>query len=79
VNTEVSRAGANFLADEMLVNNILDLARKNEIRLARNEVKVERFAGQIHLTIHYTVPVDFIVLKKDLNFEIKTSSFVGRL
>jgi len=79
VNTEVSRAGANFLSDESLVNSVLDLARKNEIRLARNEVKIERFAGQIHLTIRYTVPVDFILLKKDLNFEIKTSSFVGRL
>jgi hypothetical protein len=79
INTEVSRAGAHFVDDETLANNIIDLARKNEIKLVRQQIKVERFAGQIHLTIQYTVPLDFIVVKRDWNFEIKSSSFVGRL
>jgi hypothetical protein len=79
INTEVSRAGAHFVDDETLANNVIDLARKNEIKLTRNQIKVERFAGQIHLTIQYTVPLDFIVMQKDWNFEIKSSSFVGRL
>src|SRR5262245_10597706 len=79
INTEVARAGAHFVDDETLANNVIDLARKNEIKLQRNQVKVERFAGQIHVTIQYSVPLDFIVMKKDWNFEIKSSSFVGRL
>jgi hypothetical protein len=79
VRTEVSRAGAQFLDDETVMKNIIALARRNEIRLTRNNVKLERFAGQVHITVKYTGPVDFFVFKRDMEFEIEASSFVGKL
>jgi hypothetical protein len=79
VKTEVSRTGAHFLDNETVIKDVLDLARRNEIRLSRENISIDRFAGQVHLTIHYSVPVDFILFERDLNFEIKESSFIGTL
>jgi hypothetical protein len=79
VKTEVSRAGAQFYADEVLLKNLLDLARRNELRIKRENIKLERFAGQVFVTIHYSTLVDFIVFERDINFDIKASSFIGRL
>jgi len=79
VRTEASRAGAQFLDDETVMKNILAMGKRNEIRLTRDNVKLERFAGQIHITVKYSVPVDFIVFKKDMEFEVQASSFVGKL
>ena len=79
VKTEVSRAGARFYNDEVLLKNILDVATKNEIRLKRENVKVERLAGQVHVIIHYQVPVDFVVFQHIFDFNIKASSFIGTL
>jgi hypothetical protein len=79
VKTEASRAGAHFFDDETIIKDILDLAKRNEIRLARENIKVDRFAGQIHLYITYAVPVDFVLYQRNLNFEIKASSLVGAL
>jgi hypothetical protein len=79
VKTEISRAGAHFLDNETVIKDILDLARRNEVRLRREDISVDRFAGQVHLTIHYSVPVDFILFERNLNFEIKESSFIGTL
>ncbi len=79
VRTEVSRAGAHFYDDEVLLSNILAIAKKNEVLLTRENVKVERFAGQINVAIHYTVPVDFVVYQRELEFDIRASSFIGKL
>lgn len=79
VKTEVSRAGAHFYDDETLIKGILDLARKNEIPLKREAIKVERFAGQLYIKIHYSVPVDFLVYQRDVDFDITAQSFIGRL
>jgi hypothetical protein len=79
LRTEASRAGANFLSDESIIKNVMDLARRNEIRLKRENVKMERFAGQVFITVSYSVPVDLIVTERTMNFNIKASSFIGRL
>lgn len=79
VKAEASRAGAHFFDDETVIKDILAIAKRNEIRLVRENVKIERFAGQLFLTIRYSVPVDFIVYERSLNFEIKASSYIGRL
>jgi len=79
VKTEVSRAGANFLDDEVLIKDIMQLAKKNEIRLAREDIKVERLAGQVNVKIHWDVPVDFLVLQHTLAFNIEASSYIGKL
>ena len=79
VKTEASRAGAHFYDDETIMRNILDLARRNEVRITRENVKIDRFAGQIFITIEYSVPVDLLVTEKKLDFKFKASSFIGRL
>ncbi len=79
VKTEVTRAGARFLDNDTIVNDILDMAKKNEIKLTKENVTVERFAGQIHIEVHYAVPADFVFFKRDMNFNISASSFIGTL
>jgi hypothetical protein len=79
VKTEASRAGAHFFDDETVIKDVLDLAKRNEIRLARENIKIDRFAGQIRIYISYSVPVDFIFYQRSLNFEVNTSSLIGAL
>jgi hypothetical protein len=79
IKTEVSRAGAHFYDDETIIKDVIDLGKKNEIRLERQNIKVDRFAGQMHINVNYSVPVDFIVMQKELNFRVSASSFVGSL
>ena len=79
VRTEASRAGANFLDDETVMRNIMELARRNEVRITRDNVKLERFAGQIYITITYSVPIDLVVTQRTFNFKVAASSFIGRL
>ena len=79
VKTEASRAGARFLDDEMVTTDILDLAKRHEIRLKREDIRIERRVSQLRIIVHYTVPVDFVILQRDLHFEINASSFIGRL
>ena len=79
VKTEVSRAGAHSLTDEVIIKDVLNLAKRNEIRLKKENISVQRFAGQIHIELNYSVPVDFIIFERDLDFRIKESSFIGSL
>jgi hypothetical protein len=79
VKAEISRAGAHIYTDDVIAQNILDLAKKNEVPLKRGDIKLERIAGQIQVTIHYTVPVDFILFAHTFNYDIKAASFIGRL
>ncbi len=79
VKTEASRAGAHFLDDEAVVKDVIDVARRNDIRLTRQNITIDRFAGQVHINVRYTVPVDFGLFERDLNFEIRASSFIGAL
>ncbi len=79
LKTEASRAGSHFMDDETVMKDVMDLAKRNEIQLAREDIKLERFAGQLHITVHYSVPVDLLITRRNLNFGITASSFVGAL
>jgi hypothetical protein len=79
VKTEVSRAGAHSLDDAAIIKDILDIARRNEIKLERQNIKIQRYAGQVFIEVEYSVPVDLGVTDRNLNFHIKASSFVGTL
>jgi len=76
---ETSRAGANIYDEETIVRNVLDLAKRNELPLKREDITVERYAGQVSIRVRCTVPLDIIVYKRDINFELKTTSLIGRL
>jgi len=79
VKTEVSRAGAHFFSDQTIVENILDVAKKNSVPLRKEDVKVEHIGGQLHVVVDYSVPVDLILVATTINFEIKASSLIGSL
>jgi hypothetical protein len=79
VKTEVSRAGAKLADNDIIIRNILDLAKRNEIRLKRKDIQVDRYAGQVHIKLEYSVPVDLLFMERDWTFQISVSSFVGSL
>ncbi len=76
---ETSRAGANLYDEETVIKSVLDLAKRNELPLKRENITVERAAGTISITVRVTLPMDLIVYQRDVNYEIKTTSLVGRL
>jgi hypothetical protein len=77
VETEVSRAASKSLKDEIMVDNILAMAKTYEIELSADDITVDRFAGQVHVEVNYTVPVNFALFQRGLKFHIAASSFVG--
>lgn len=79
IGTEISKAGSHFYGDDVLLQNILDVAKKNEVRLKRENIKIERFAGQVQALIEYSVPVDLYLFRHTMNFRIKASSYIGTL
>ena len=78
VTTIISRAGANFYDDERLVSSLLAAAKKNEVPLEREHIKLERYSNQLQAEINYVVPISLIVYNYDMNCSIKAQSFVGR-
>ena len=79
VKTEASRAGAHSLDNETVTKDILDLAKRHEIPLNKGNIRLDRVVGQLRIAVRYTVPVDLIILQRDLDFKVEVSSFVGRL
>ena len=79
VKTVASRAGAHSLDNETVTKDILDLAKRHEIPLPKENIRLDRVVGQLRIAVRYTVPVDFIILQHNLDFKIEVSSFVGRL
>jgi Domain of unknown function (DUF4845) len=79
IKTTASRAGARFFNDEQIVAEVMDLAKREDIRIKKENILIDRFAGQVHIKVNYSVPVDFIVVERDLSFKIEASSFIGTL
>ncbi len=79
LRTEASRAGANFMEDDVIMANVLQLAKRSDVFIKKENVKIQRIAGQIFITVHYSVPIDFIFYTWNMDCNIKASSFVGRL
>ena len=81
LKTLVSRSGARYTPNEKIIIDIVELAKENNINLthenAKNNIEIERFAGQLHVTVQYFVPVDFLIIRRNLRFQIKLSSFTS--
>ena len=71
----VSRAAMRPSAEENTVKDLIRTAEKNKVLLKKENIKIRRFAGQLYINIEYTVPVDFIIIKRDFNFKMEESSF----
>jgi hypothetical protein len=79
VKTTASRAGAHSFSDEQIVAEIMDLAKREDIRIKKENIDIDRFAGQVHIKVSYSVPVNFIIFDRNLDFNIQASSFIGTL
>jgi len=76
---DVSRAGANGWDDETIMKDVLDLSKRNSLGLTRDDVKVERFAGQVQVTVQYTFELDLFLYQRPFTLDAQVSSFIGRL
>jgi hypothetical protein len=76
---EISNAGAHSLRDETIIRDVLEVAKRNEVPLKEEDIQIERVAGQVIFDIDYVVPMDFVVIQRNLNFHIRVSSFIGAI
>jgi len=79
LKAEVSKAGARFWDNETLIKSALALAKRNEVRISQENIKVERYSGQLFVKIRYRVPIDLMVYEYIMNVDIKVSSYIGTL
>ncbi len=81
LETLTSKAGARYTPNEKIIVDILELARQHNIDLthenAKDNIRIERFAGQLHINVQYFVPVDFLILERRFRFQIKISTFTA--
>jgi hypothetical protein len=68
-------AVVNRYTEDQIKDNIYRTIQDLDIPARREDVKVENTNHGIMITVSYTVPVDFLVYKTDLNF---TPSSEGR-
>jgi hypothetical protein len=76
---DISRAGANGWDDETIMKDVLDLSKRNQLGLTRDDIKIERFAGQVQVTVQYAVELDLFVYQHRITLNSQVSSFIGRL
>jgi hypothetical protein len=79
VKTIVSRAATHAYNDEEIIKDVIDMAKRNEIKIERENINISRFAGQLEIKVNYAIPVDFVIFERDINFHINASSFIGGL
>jgi hypothetical protein len=71
--TEQARfAIVNRYTEEQIRDNIFRTIQDLDIPATRDDVKVANTNQGIAITVNYTVPVDLVVYKTDLNFATST-------
>lgn len=71
----ISRAGARTVPDEAIIRDLMGIAEKNNISLKKENIKLRRLSNRVSISIEYTIPVDFLIMKRDLHFQTEESSF----
>ncbi len=61
-------AVVNRYTDDQIKDNIFRTIQDLDIPATRDDVKVENTRAGIEITVNYTVPVDLLIYKTDLNF-----------
>jgi hypothetical protein len=68
--TETAKfAIVNRYTEDQIKDNIYRTVQDLDIPAKRDDIKVENTNHGIAITVNYTVPVDFIFYKTDLNFD----------
>jgi len=71
----VSRAGARAIPEETIKKDLISLAQKSNIALKNEDIEIRRLSGQIIIRVEYIIPLNFIIMKHDLRFQVEESSF----
>ncbi|MBM3790585.1 MAG: hypothetical protein FJW35_09585 [Acidobacteria bacterium] len=79
LKTEVSRAGARYWDNESIIKSVFAVARKNEVRIKADNVRIERYAGQVFVHVNYSVPIDLALYEYVMRVSFKASSYIGTL
>jgi len=74
----INRASVHEVTDEYIKKNLILDAEKNNIVLTNENIQIRRIAGKIIIRVEYTVPVDFIVIKRELKFRVEEASYTLR-
>jgi len=68
----VGRAGARLTSNENIKKDVIAIAQKNNIFLKGEEIIINKSVPtRVIIEIKYVIPVDFIIFKYDLNFNIR--------
>ena len=71
-----SHAGAHSVASEIIKRDVKALAQKSKIILKDEDIVIDRsIPTRLIIEIKYTVPVDFIIIKRDIVLKAKEESF----
>ena len=68
MNEQAKFAVVNRYSEDQIRDNIFRTIQDLDIPATRDDVKVANTNHGIQITVNYTVPVDFLVYKTDLNF-----------
>ena len=73
----VSRAGARAMTDENIKKDLIQTAEKNKIVLKSENIQIRHMAGQVVITVEYTIPINFFIMTYDRSFRIEESSWTA--
>ena len=61
----------NSLSDETIRGHVIGAARRNNIILEENSIQITRIAGNVEISVNYTITVNFLIMEHNLHFEVK--------
>ena len=73
-----ARAGAQAIPDNTIKLELIRNAENNKILLKKENIKIQYLAGQVIINAEYDIPVNFLIMKRDLHFRVESSSFTTR-
>ncbi len=81
LQVEGVKAGARFYTDEVILDDIMKLARSFEIPIKEENVKINRAGGQLIIAVEYSVPVEFEIIGYThiFRFTARTKNLIGTL
>ena len=78
LNQLASRVASNVsISDENVKKNVKAIAQKNGIVLKDGDIRIDKSVNaRIIIEVNYAVPVNFIIMKRDINFHAREEGVV---
>jgi len=75
INARTRMMDEGIRSDGEIRKDTLEVAQKNNIILEGKNIQITRLSDNIEVSVEYTITVDFIIMKRDLIFRLKGSSY----